>query len=167
MAEPTKPGQGVIVRADFGGGIDQSADAWKMPPNQLSELVNGRLEKVGSIRKRTGYQTATEPKTASGLLEGEPGEPINAAASSIQTLVVDRARQLPLNPSAGTLTDRWEHVYPTVLQDITQESGYVARNYSPTTVGANGNNGWTTTGPASDVIGDVRILDGNAGLIAF
>lgn len=166
MAEPTKPGQGVIVRADFGGGIDQSMDAWRVPPNQLSELVNGRLEKVGSIRKRTGYQPAPEPKPSLGsTIVGGPGNPINAAASSTQTVVIDAARILPLNPAAGDLTDQWDHVYLTVQQGIAEESGYVARNYSPTTDTVTSNGGWTTTGPASDVIGDVRILDGNAGSI--
>lgn len=64
MADEQRPGQGVIVRADFGGGIDQSSDAWKVPPNQLASLLNGRLEKVGSIRKRTGYQAAAEPSAS-------------------------------------------------------------------------------------------------------
>ena len=56
MADGTKPGEGTIVRADFGGGIDQSADAWKVPPGGLSLLKNGRLDNAGAVRKRTGYQ---------------------------------------------------------------------------------------------------------------
>jgi hypothetical protein len=151
MAEQSKPGQGVIVRADFGGGIDESMDAWRVPPSQLSDLRNGRLEKVGSVRKRTGYQPIDPPKPSGG--SASAGEPIAAFAAAAQTVVVDRARDSSL--------DDWKHLFPTTPQRIANESGYVARQYTPSTTPAT--NGWTTTGPASDVIGDVFVLDGNAG----
>lgn len=145
MANEAKPGAGVIVRADFGGGIDQSLDAWRVPPSQLSVLENGRLERVGSVRKRTGYQVVTPPSSSAG-------EPIAAMAAGLQTVVVDRARDAAL--------DNWTHINTTPAR-IGNECAYVARSYTPNTASANG--GWTTTGPASDVIGDLIMLDGNAG----
>ena len=151
MAEQSKPGQGVIIRADFGGGLDQSMDAWRVPPSQLSELVNGRLDKVGSLRKRTGYQPVDPPKASGGTASA--GDPIAAYGAAAQTVVLDRARDNAL--------DDWAHLYPTTPVRIANESGYVARQYTPSTASAT--NGWTTTGPASDVIGDVIVLDGNAG----
>lgn len=151
MAEQSKPGQGVIIRADFGGGIDQSMDAWRVPPSQLSELVNGRLDKVGSVRKRTGYQPINPPKPVSGAASA--GEPIAAMSAGVQTVVVDRARDNTL--------DLWAHQFPLTPQRIANECSYVARQYTPNTAPAN--NGWTTTGPVSDNIGDVIVLDGNAG----
>jgi len=151
MAEQSKPGQGIIVRADFGGGIDESMDAWRVPPSQLSDLRNGRLEKVGSVRKRTGYQPVDPPKPSGG--SASAGEPLAAFAAATQTVVLDRARDNSL--------DDWKHLFPTTPQRIANESGYVARQYTPSTTAAT--NGWTTTGPASDVIGDVIVLDGNAG----
>ena len=66
MAEASKPGEGAIVRADFGGGIDQSLDAWRVPPSQLADLTNGRLDTPGSVRKRYGYQTTTPPLNDAG-----------------------------------------------------------------------------------------------------
>lgn len=153
MAEQSKPGQGVIVRADFGGGIDQSLDAWRVPPSQLSDLVNGRLERVGSVRKRTGYQPVDPPKASGGTASA--GEPIAAFAAATQTVVIDRARDNTL--------DNWAHLLPTTPGRIANECGYAARQYTPSTVAAT--NGWTTTGPASDVIGDVIVLDGNAGSV--
>lgn len=151
MAEQPKPGQGAIVRADFGGGIDQTSDAWRVPPSQLSSLVNGRLERVGSVRKRTGYQPVDPPKPSGGAADA--GAPIAALAVGDQTVVLDRARDSTL--------DQWAHRFPTIPSLIANECGYVARNYTPSTASAT--NGWTTTGPASDVIGDVIVLDGNAG----
>ena len=152
MAEQSKPGQGVIIRADFGGGIDQSMDAWRVPPSQLSELVNGRLERVGSIRKRTGYQPIDPPKASGGAADA--GDPIAAYGAAAQTVVIDRARDNTL--------DNWAHLYPSGAR-IANECGRVARQYTPSTASAT--NGWTTTGPASDVIGDVIVLDGNAGSV--
>ena len=151
MAEQVKPGQGVIIRADFGGGLDQSMDAWRVPPSQLSELVNGRLEKVGSLRKRTGYQPVDAPKVSGGT--ASTGTPIAAMSGPTQTLVIDRARDNAL--------DNWTHLYPTTPTRIANECAYVARMRTPSTQSAT--NGWTTTGPVSDVIGDVVVLDGNAG----
>lgn len=153
MAEQVKPGQGVIIRADFGGGIDQSMDAWRVPPSQLSELVNGRLERVGSIRKRTGYQPIDPPKASGGAADA--GDPIAAYGAAAQTVVIDRARDNTL--------DNWAHLFPTTPVRIANECGRVARQYTPSTASAT--NGWTTTGPASDVIGDVIVLDGNAGSV--
>lgn len=146
-----KPGEGTIVRADFGGGIDQTADAWRVPPSQLSVLLNGRLERVGSIRKRTGYVAVDAPKPSGGT--ASTGNPIAAVSAGLQTVVIDRARDATL--------DNWAHVTPTTPVRIANESGYVARSYTPSTT--SDTNGWTTTGPASDVIGDVIVLDGNAG----
>lgn len=151
MAEQVKPGQGVIIRADFGGGVDQSMDAWRVPPSQLSELVNGRLEKVGSVRKRTGYQPVDAPKASGGT--ASTGTPIAAMSGPTQTIVLDRARDNAL--------DNWTHLYPTTPTRIANECAYVARMRTPSTQSAT--NGWTTTGPVSDVIGDVVVLDGNAG----
>lgn len=151
MAEQVKPGQGVIIRADFGGGVDQSMDAWRVPPSQLSELVNGRLEKVGSVRKRTGYQPVDAPKVSGGL--PDTGAPIAAMSGPLQTVVLDRVRDNAL--------DNWTHLYPTTPTRIANECAYVARMRTPSTQTAT--NGWTTTGPVSDVIGDVVVLDGNAG----
>lgn len=153
MAEQSKPGQGVIIRADFGGGIDQSMDAWRVPPSQLSELVNGRLERVGSVRKRTGYQPVDPPNASGGTADA--GDPIAAYGAAAQTVVIDRARDNTL--------DNWAHLFPTTPARIANECGYAARQYTPSTTSAT--NGWTTTGPASDVIGDVIVLDGNAGNI--
>lgn len=148
MAEQVKPGQGVIIRADFGGGVDQSMDAWRVPPSQLSELVNGRLEKVGSVRKRTGYQPVDAPKASGGT--ASTGTPIAAMSGPTQTIVLDRARDNAL--------DDWTHISTS---RIANECAYVARMRTPSTQSAT--NGWTTTGPVSDVIGDVVVLDGNAG----
>lgn len=150
MADAQDPRR-IIVRADFGGGVDQSADAWRVPPSQLSELVNGRLEKVGSIRKRTGYQPVAAPKTSGGTASA--GYPLAALSGPTQTVVLDYARDEAI--------DDWRHLTPTVPARIANECGYAARNYTPSTLSAN--NAWTTTGPASDVIGDVLVLDGNAG----
>ena len=147
MANEAKPGAGVIVRADFGGGIDQSLDAWRVPPSQLSVLQNGRLERVGSIRKRTGYQVVTPPSISAG-------EPIAAMAGGEQTVIIDRARDAAL--------DNWTHLNTTPAR-IGNECAYVARNHTPSTVAST--NGWNTTGPVSDVIGDVLMLDGNAGSV--
>jgi hypothetical protein len=144
MADAQDPRR-IIVRADFGGGVDQSMDAWRAPPSQLSQLTNGRLERAGSIRKRTGYQPTQAPL-------GSAGEPLSALSGPAQTVVIDKARDSYL--------DNWTHLNTTPVR-IANECGYVARNYSPTTGSAN--NAWTTTGPASDVIGDVVVLDGNAG----
>lgn len=152
MAEQVKPGQGVIIRADFGGGIDQSMDAWRVPPSQLSELVNGRLDKVGSVRKRTGYRDIAAPKSPTSVENA--GAPVSAYAAGPQTVVIDRARDDAM--------DDWRHLSPVLApQRIANESGYVARQRAPTT--SFSTNGWITTGPASDVIGDVIVLDGNAG----
>jgi hypothetical protein len=145
MADPQKPGQGIIVRADFGGGIDQSADAWRVPPSQLSSLTNGRLDRAGSIRKRTGYQAVAAPPASSP----NTGNPIGAMASKSKTFVIDRARDnasLDASPigSAQYL--------------LGNESGYVARSYTPSAT-----NDWTTPGAVSDVIGDVITWDGGAG----
>ena len=85
MAEGQKPGEGAIVRADFGGGIDQGLDAWRVPPSQLADLVNGRLDKPGSVRKRYGYQTTTPPLN-------DAGAPIAALALRDQTVIIDAAR---------------------------------------------------------------------------
>jgi len=153
MANEAKPGAGVIVRADFGGGVDQSLDAWRVPPSQLSVLQNGRLERVGSIRKRTGYQTVPVPRAPSAV--GSPGDPVAAMAGGAQTVVIDRART-----NAGNTIDTWTHLNTTPVR-IGNECAYVARNHTPSVASAT--NGWVTTGPASDVIGDLLMLDGNAG----
>jgi hypothetical protein len=139
MANGTKPGEGAIVRADFGGGIDQSMDAWRVPPTQLSELVNGRLERVGSVRKRFGYVNVE------AVPFGSPntGNPIATIASPSQTIVVDRARQTGLDTDGSQIAD---------------ECAYVARNYTPAAL-----NDWTTRGAVSDIIGDVVTWDASAG----
>lgn len=135
-----KPGVGTIVRADFGGGVDQSMDAWRVPPSQLADLVNGRLERVGSVRKRTGYTTITAPPAATP----NTGAPMAAVATPTQTLVLDRARDAAIDFADGG--------------PIAPEAGYVARNYAPTST-----NAWITRGAVSDVLSDVRAWDADAG----
>lgn len=142
MADGTKPGEGTIVRADFGGGIDQSADAWKVPPGGLSLLVNGRVDKAGSIRKRTGYQPIAMPLS-------DPGEPINAIGTSATATVIDRARDNAIDRRDSPLTGTGR---------IADECAFVARSYTPASTQS-----WTTTGPVSDVIGDIVNFDATAG----
>lgn len=142
MADGTKPGEGTIVRADFGGGIDQSADAWKVPPGGLSLLKNGRLDKAGAVRKRTGYQPIAAPLAS-------PGQPIAAIGTSTMATVIDRARDNAIDDGlfGGAFSNR-----------IANECAYVARSYTPGAAET-----WTTTGAVSDVIGDVVNFDATAG----
>lgn len=144
MADGTKPGEGTIVRADFGAGIDQSADAWKVPPG-LSLLRNGRVDKAGSIRKRTGYQPLTAPLA-------DPGQPIAAIYAPNMATVIDRARDSAIDDGlyGGSFAN----------SRIANECAYVARSYTP---GASPTTTWTTTGAVSDVIGDVVNFDATAG----
>ena len=145
MAEQSKPGQGVIVRADFGGGIDQSMDAWRVPPSQLANLVNGRLERVGSIRKRTGYTALTPP------IGGVAQSPVAALSQGPQTATIELA--------TDNAADDWNRNF--VDQRIGNECRRVARSYSPSSSAD-----WVTTGPISDVVADTIVLDGNAGTVA-
>ena len=133
---------GMIVRADFGGGLDQSSDAWRVPPSQLSDLVNGRIDRVGSVRKRYGYQPLTPPLNVAGA-------PIGAVGTSISASVLDAARDNAIDDgvSGSSASSR-----------ILDECGYVSRRYSPNSV-----NGWVTEGAVSDVIADVVNFDGAAG----
>lgn len=142
MVDSAKPGEGTIVRADFGGGIDQSADAWKVPPGNLSLLKNGRLDKAGAVRKRTGYQPIAAPLAA-------PGAPIAAIGTSTTATVIDRARDNAIDDGlfGGAFANR-----------IANECAYVARSYTPGAATT-----WTTTGAVSDVIGDVVNFDATAG----
>ena len=140
MADGTKPGEGTIVRADFGGGIDQSADAWKVPPGGLSLLKNGRLDKAGAVRKRTGYQPIAAPLAT-------PGAPIAAIGTSTMATVIDRARDNAIDSGSIFVNPR-----------IANECAYVARSYTPGAAAT-----WTTTGAVSDVIGDVVNFDATAG----
>ena len=142
MVDAAKPGEGTIVRADFGGGIDQSADAWKVPPGGLSLLKNGRLDKAGAVRKRTGYQPIAAPLA-------DPGAPIAAIGTSTMATVVDRARDNAIDDGlfGGAFANR-----------IANECAYVARSYTPGAATT-----WTTTGAVSDVIGDVVNFDATAG----
>ena len=140
MVDAAKPGEGTIVRADFGGGIDQSADAWKVPPGGLSLLKNGRLDKAGAVRKRTGYQPIAAPLAT-------PGAPIAAIGTSTMATVIDRARDNAIDSGSIFVNPR-----------IANECAYVARSYTP---GASAT--WTTTGAVSDVIGDVVNFDATAG----
>ena len=140
MVDAAKPGEGTIVRADFGGGIDQSADAWKVPPGGLSLLKNGRLDKAGAVRKRTGYQPIAAPLAT-------PGAPIAAIGTSTMATVIDRARDNAIDSGSVFVNPR-----------IANECAYVARSYTP---GASAT--WTTTGAVSDVIGDVVNFDATAG----
>lgn len=143
MVDAAKPGEGTIVRADFGGGIDQSADAWKVPPGGLSLLKNGRLDKAGAVRKRTGYQPIAAPLA-------DPGAPIAAIGTSTMATVIDRARDNTIDDGlfGGSF----------VNSRIANECAYVARSYTPGAVTT-----WTTTGAVSDVIGDVVNFDATAG----
>ena len=134
---------GIIVRADFGQGVDQSADYWRSPPGSMGLIRNGRLDRIGNIRKRYGYQATT----AAG---GSPGAPISAWAADGATTVIDAVRD--------TAADTW--LRAGVSRRIMDESGYVARSYAPAAADP-----WRTIGPASDVIGDVRMLDGNLGTV--
>lgn len=142
MVDAAKPGEGTIVRADFGGGIDQSADAWKVPPGGLSLLKNGRLDKSGAVRKRTGYQPIAAPLA-------DPGAPIAAIGTSTTATVIDRARDNAIDDGlfGGAFANR-----------IADECAYVARSYTPGAATT-----WTTTGAVSDVIGDVVNFDATAG----
>ena len=144
MVEQAKPGQGVIVRADFGGGIDQSMDAWRVPPTQLSALVNGRLERVGSIRKRTGYTALPPP------IGGVARSPVAALSQGSQTATIESA--------TDTTDDTWTRFF--VPYRIGNECKRVARSYAPGSA-----NDWVTTGPVADVVADTIVLDGNAGSI--
>lgn len=141
MAEGQKPGEGAIVRADFGGGIDQGLDAWRVPPSQLADLVNGRLDKPGSVRKRYGYQTTTPPLN-------DAGAPIAALALRDQTVVIDAARDNAIDDGASG---------SSASSRIANECGYVARQYAPNSV-----NDWVTVGGIADVIGDVTSYDAGA-----
>lgn len=143
MVDSAKPGEGTIVRADFGGGIDQSADAWKVPPSQLSLLLNGRLDKAGAVRKRTGYQPFATPLASEGA-------PIAAIGTSTMATVIDRARDNAIDDGlyGGTFAN----------SRIANECAYVARSYTPGAATT-----WTTTGAVSDVIGDVVNFDATAG----
>jgi hypothetical protein len=133
---------GMIVRADFGGGLDQSSDAWRVPPSQLSDLVNGRIDRVGSVRKRWGYQPLVPPLSNAGA-------PIGAVGTSISASVLDAARDDAIDDgvSGSSASSR-----------ILDECGYVSRRYSPNSV-----NQWVTEGAVSDVIADVVNFDGAAG----
>jgi len=141
MAEASKPGEGAIVRADFGGGIDQSLDAWRVPPSQLADLTNGRLDTPGSVRKRYGYQTTTPPLN-------DAGAPIAALALREQTVVLDAARDNAIDDGASG---------SSASARILNECGYVARQYAPSST-----NDWVTVGAVSDVIGDVTSYDAGA-----
>jgi hypothetical protein len=145
MANEAKPGAGVIVRADFGGGIDQSMDAWRVPPSQLSALVNGRLERVGSVRKRTGYTALTPPIASTAQ------QPVAALSQGKQTATVELA--------TDNAADNWTRNF--VDQRIGNECRRVARSYAPGSAAD-----WVTTGPVADVVADTIVLDGNAGNIA-
>lgn len=144
MADEQQQGKaGIIVRADFGQGIDQSTDYWRSPPGSMAYVGNGRLDRVGNIRKRYGYQAVTPAA-------GSPGAPISTWAADGATVVIDAARD--------SATDTWLRAGAT--RRIMDESAYVARSYSPAAADP-----WRTIGPASDVIGDVRLLDGNLGTV--
>lgn len=135
-----KPGTGTIVRADFGAGVDQSMDAWRVPPSQLADLINGRLERVGSVRKRWGYSAVTPPPAAAP----DRGDPCGAIASPTQTIVLDRTRDAIIDSEDGIL--------------YASQTGQVARHYAPGTTDE-----WVTRGSVADVIGDVRAWDSSAG----
>ena len=138
------PGKaGVIVRADFGQGVDQSTDYWRSAPGSMASVVNGRLDRVGNIRKRFGYQATTAAASS-------PGAPIGAWSADGATAVIDTARD--------SATDTWFRAGAS--RRIADESGYVARSYAPAA-----SDPWRTIGPASDVIGDVKLLDGNLGTV--
>jgi len=116
MADQLKPGQGIIVRADFGGGIDQSMDAWRVPPSQLSSLVNGRLDRVGSIRKRYGYSTSALEPPVGGVAQ----DPVAALSQGNQLATIESA--------ADVASDVWTrnfNQYP-----IGNECARVARSYA-------------------------------------
>ena len=134
-APPPPPGAGAILRADFGQGVDQSADAWKVPPSQLSELVNGRLDRVGSVRKRYGYAGTTPPGVTANL-------PISVDAARQTLTTVDGVVDTD-NDSRGN----WKN-----------EANRTARDFAPAGV-----YGWRPRGPASDVLGDIEFLDATAG----
>jgi hypothetical protein len=140
--EPTNK-NGIIVRADFGQGVDQSTDYWRSPPGSMSAVSNGRLDRVGNIRKRYGYSLVS-PAGAS------PGVPISTWSADGATVVLDVARD--------DAADTWLRAGAT--RRIMDESAYVARSYAPAA-----SDPWRTIGPASDVIGDVRMLDGNLGTV--
>jgi hypothetical protein len=140
--EPTNK-NGIIVRADFGQGVDQSTDYWRSPPGSMAAVTNGRLDRVGNIRKRYGYQLVS----AAG---SSPGVPISTWAANGATVVLDVARDDAM--------DTWLRAGAT--RRIMDESAYVARSYAPAA-----SDPWRTIGPASDVIGDVRMLDGNLGTV--
>lgn len=146
MAEQIKPGQGVIVRADFGGGIDQSMDAWRVPPSQLSSLVNGRLDRVGSIRKRYGYSTSALEPPVGGVAQ----DPVAALSQGTQLATIESAADV-----ASDVWTRGFNQYP-----IGNECTRVARSYA-----SGATEEWVTTGPVADVVADTIVLDGNAGTI--
>jgi len=134
-APPPPPGAGAVLRADFGQGVDQSADAWKVPPSQLSELENGRLDRVGSVRKRYGYNTTTLPTVTANL-------PISVDAARQTLTMVDGVVDTD-NDSRGN----WKN-----------DANRTARDFAPAGV-----YGWRPRGPASDVLGDIEFLDATAG----
>lgn len=98
MADAPKPQQGMIVRADFGGGIDESVDEWRTPPTQLAVLLNGRLDKPGSVRKRTGYFYSSNPAATNDpvamLSAGQQLAFVNASKSTDGATATRESRRI-------------------------------------------------------------------------
>lgn len=55
-----------VVQFDFSGGVNQQTDARHVQPGELTNLVNGQFDKVGSIRKRAGFTALSRATTAGG-----------------------------------------------------------------------------------------------------